>query len=222
MFDAQVLAFVVVAAILTVTPGADTMLVLRNVLRGNRKDGVVTTFGICSGLFVHALLSALGVSIILMHSATLFHAVKLVGAGYIIWLGCQSILGAVRNGKTANAPLGRGTPHSAPVETDGNRSAAPCRRCFMEGFLNNMLNPKVAVFYLAFLPQFIGPDDPVVAKSILLAGIHYVMGIIWLIFLSSFIDRARRFITKPSVRQCLDGFCGAVLVALGVRLAMEE
>ncbi len=76
MFDSQVLAFIVVAAALTVTPGADTMLVLRNVLQGSQRDGIITTFGICAGLFVHALLSGLGVSIILMHSATLFQVVK--------------------------------------------------------------------------------------------------------------------------------------------------
>ncbi len=212
MFDSQVIAFIVVAAALTVTPGPDTMLVLRNVLRGNRKDGVITTFGICSGLFVHALLSALGVSIILMHSANLFYAVKLIGAGYLMWLGWQSLRSAVKNGKTAANDL----------ENNEEKQAVSIRKCFMEGFLNNVLNPKVAVFYLAFLPQFIGPNDPVVAKSILLASIHYTMGIAWLVFLSSFIDRARKFIAESSARQWLDGFCGMVLVGLGLRLAMEK
>ncbi len=96
------------------------------------------------------------------------------------------------------------------------------RKCFVEGFLNNVLNPKVAVFYLAFLPQFISPDDPVVAKSMLLAGIHFVLGIVWLIFLSSFVDRARRFIIESSVRKWLEGVCGAVLIGLGARLALED
>ena len=90
MVDTQVVTFIFVAAALTLTPGADTMLVVRNVLRGGRRDGVVTTVGICSGLFVHAALSALGVSVLLLHSATAFHVVKLVGAGYLVWLGLQS------------------------------------------------------------------------------------------------------------------------------------
>src|SRR5881409_3401370 len=104
MLDSQVLAFTVVAALLTLSPGADTMLVVRNVLRGGRRDGVVTTFGICSGLFVHATLSAFGASILLMHSATAFHLVKLAGAGYLVWLGLYSLRSAVR------------TPQGHPLE----------------------------------------------------------------------------------------------------------
>ena len=96
MIDAQLVTFIFVAAALTLTPGADTMLVVRNVLRGGRRDGVVTTVGICSGLFVHATLSALGVSMLLLHSATAFHMVKLAGAGYLVWLGLQSVIGAVQ------------------------------------------------------------------------------------------------------------------------------
>src|SRR5262245_22116166 len=144
MIDAQVVAFTLVAAALTLTPGADTMLVVRNVLRGGRRDGVVTTMGICSGLFVHADLSALGVSILLLHSATAFHVVKLAGAGYLVWLGLQSVVGAVRGGHPpAAVAYGRAPDGVSP------------QRCFVEGLLSNVLNPKVAVFYLAFLPQFI-------------------------------------------------------------------
>lgn len=208
MFDSQVVAFTVVAAVLTLTPGADTMLVLRNVLRGSRRAGIVTTFGICSGLFFHAALSALGVSIILMHSAALFHTVKMIGACYLVWLGLQSIRAAIRGGDDE--------------EPSGGRGIGSSRKYFVEGFLNNVLNPKVAVFYLAFLPQFISPDDPVVTKSMLLAGIHFVMGIAWLVFLSGFVDRARRFIIRSSVRKWLEGICGAVLIGLGARLALEQ
>src|SRR5512143_2399913 len=95
MIDSQVVAFTFIAAMLTLSPGPDTMLVVRNVLRGGRRDGVATTFGICTGLFLHATLSALGVSIILIHSATAFHFVKLAGACYLTWLGLQSLYRAV-------------------------------------------------------------------------------------------------------------------------------
>ena len=210
MLDSQVLAFTLVAAALTLSPGADTMLVLRNVIKGGRKDGIVTTIGIGSGLFVHAMLSALGVSIILMHSAALFTTVKTAGALYLVWLGWQSLRGAVKGTAAAERlDSTAGTPSSY-------------QKNFLEGFLTNILNPKVAVFYLAFLPQFIGPEDPVIVKSILLAGIHYVMGLIWLVSLSIFLDRVRRFIIKASVRRWLDGFCGAILVGLGLRLVFED
>jgi RhtB (resistance to homoserine/threonine) family protein len=209
MIDANVWTFTVLAAALTLTPGADTMLVLRNVLRGNRRTGFSTTLGVCTGLFGHALLSGLGLSVLLLHSAELFSLVKLAGAAYLIRLGYLSLRDAARQ--------------SAPVllETtaDLRKSAL---RCFREGLLTNLLNPKVAVFYLAFLPQFIGPSDPVMAKSILLAGIHYVMGIAWLMTVSVFVDQARRFITRTSVKRFLDGLCGAIMVGLGLKLIMEK
>ena len=210
MIDAQVLTFALVAGALTVTPGADTMLIVRNVLRGGGRDGVITAFGACSGLFLHALLSAFGVSIVLMHSATAFHAVKLAGAGYLVWLGVQSLRSARRGSPGATEDV------RVRIET-----VAP-GRCFLEGFLSNVLNPKVAIFYLAFLPQFIGAADPVLRKSLVLATIHYAEGIAWLVTLSLLVDRSRRFFLSSTVRRWLAGLCGLVLVGLGVRLALER
>jgi threonine/homoserine/homoserine lactone efflux protein len=96
------------------------------------------------------------------------------------------------------------------------------RRCFLEGFLSNILNPKVAVFYLAFLPQFIGPQDAVLGKSLLLASIHYTEGILWLVTVSVVLDRTRRFFLQSALRRWLDGLCGLVFTGLGVRLALER
>jgi len=206
--DAQVIAFTLAAAALTIAPGVDTMLVIRNVLRGGRRDGVVTTFGICSGFFVLATLSACGASILLMHSTTAFHVVKLAGAGYLGWLGLQSLRSAVR------------TPQaSTTLEAGKPVRMIAARHCFVEGLLSNVLNPKAAVFYLAFLPQFIGPTEPVLAKSLLLAGIHYIEGILWLAALSIMLDQTRRFLLQSAMRRVLDGLCGIVLIGFGARLA---
>src|SRR5262249_17838751 len=125
MIDSQVIAFMCVAAMLTLTPGADTMLVVRNVLRGGRQDGIVTTCGICTGLFVHATLSALGVSVILLHSATAFHLVKYAGACYLVWLGIPSLWSAVRG----IAP----PPETMPCVTP---DAIVQQHCFREGLLS--------------------------------------------------------------------------------------
>ena len=209
MLDSQVIAFTIVAAALTVAPGADTMLVVRNVLRGGRRDGFVTMAGICTGLYVHALLSALGVSVILMHSATAFMVMKIAGACYLVWLGIQSLRSAAR---------GNGS-QPADVIADASVTAA---RCFREGFLTNVLNPKVAVFYLALLPQFIGPTDPVFLKSLLLTAIHFVQGILWLGIVAWVVDRSRRFFMKRVMRRWLDAACGTLLIGLGLRLAMER
>src|SRR5262245_30230896 len=125
MIDSQVIAFMCVAAMLTLTPGADTMLVVRNVLRGGRPEGIVETCGICTGLFVHATLSALGVSVILMHSATAFHLVKYAGACYLVWLGFPSLWSAVRS---LDPP-----PGTAPRITLGIIAR---QHCFREGVLS--------------------------------------------------------------------------------------
>jgi Putative threonine efflux protein len=216
LFDANTAAFAAVALVLTITPGNDTILVLRNAIRGGSRDGMVTSFGICAGLFVHATLSALGLSLILMHSAELFHIVKWAGAAYIVWLGLQALRDAFR---------GTGKIEAAGAENhDGacpSRPGLSVRRRLLEGFLCNVLNPKVVIFYLAFLPQFIGPGDPVIAKSILLAGIHWCMGLSWLVFISWGVELARKQLTKSAVRRSLDAFCGVALVGLGVRLAID-
>lgn len=208
MFDSQVLAFTGIAALLTITPGSDTMLVIRSALARGQRVGFLTVLGICCGLFIHATLSALGLSIILVKSATVFEIVKLAGAAYLIVLGLQSIWGALRS-------------QTRPTVEETVRPARS-RRAFIEGLLNNVLNPKVALFYLAFLPQFIGPGDPVLAKSLLLATIHFVQGILWLSLITLFIGRLRRALTHPRVRRVLETITGVVLVGFGVRLAMER
>lgn len=212
MFDTTLIAFAIAAAALTIAPGADTMLVMRNVLRGGRRDGVLTTLGICSGLFVHASLSALGMSVLLTYSATAFSVVKWVGATYLVYLGITSIYSALSKGDEEQ-------PIHANLPTHNRVTIAQCLR---EGFLSNVLNPKTAVFYLAFLPQFINPSDPVLAKSLLLATIHFFEGIIWLIALSLLFDLLRRVILHSAVRRWLDGICGAILISFGIRLALEK
>ena len=209
MIDEQVIAFAIVALAMTMAPGADTMLVVRNSLRGGRRDGYFTVAGICSGLYIHALLSALGISVILMHSASAFAIMKIAGAAYLVWLGFNSMRSAAR-GAQAQATAAVAMTRVTPV------------RCYREGLLTNVLNPKVIVFYLALLPQFIGPSDPVLLKSLLLTVIHFIEGILWLGFVAYIVDRSRQFFMKQNMRRWLDAICGTLLIGLGVRLAMEQ
>ena len=210
MIDSQVVAFALAAAILTVTPGQDTLLVVRNVLRGGSADGVTTTLGVCSGLFMHATLSAVGMSFVLTQSATTFHAVKVAGAAYLVWLGVRSLANAVRGRHEVT--------DSTPMTVSDAVSAG---RCFLEGLLSNALNPKTAMFYLAFLPQFINPTDPALMKSLLLAGIHFGEALVWLVVVSVAVGRMRPVFTSTA-RRWLDGVCGVLFVGLGVRLALER
>ncbi|MBU1248858.1 MAG: LysE family translocator [Proteobacteria bacterium] len=210
-FDANTTTFAVAAFFVTITPGNDTVLTLRNAMCGGPRDGIFTALGIGSGLFVHALLSALGLSVILLASAELFLAVKFVGAVYVIWLGAKSLIAALR-----------GNGEQLSGMQDECLAPRSSRKRFREGFLCNVLNPKVAIFYLAFLPQFITPGDPVATKSLLLAGIHCVMGVTWLAGISMGVGRARRFVTRPFFRRAIDGVCGTILIGLGLRLAVQE
>jgi RhtB (resistance to homoserine/threonine) family protein len=213
VIDPQVLAFAALAALLTITPGADTMLVIRNVMARGQRAGLFTTVGACSGLFIHATLSALGLSLILVRSATAFDVVKLIGAGYLVWLGVQSLRHASR----------RRPREMADIEDAASRGRPGRGRwSFAEGLLSNLLNPKVAVFYLALLPQFLSPGDWVFGKSILLAGIHWVEGILWLSVVTLFVGRLRWWISQARVRRAIEVTTGAVLIAFGFRLAMER
>lgn len=216
MLHSQIFVFIGVATLLTITPGVDTMLVIRNVLARGRNAGFFTALGICSGLFFHATLSALGVSIILVRSATLFEAVKLVGACYLLFLGGRSLWLTWRGGS-------RSSEQNKPVQQESvvGQRVSPWRS-LREGWFSNVLNPKVAVFYLAFLPQFINPGDPVLAKSLLLAGIHFTIGILWLSLMALFLGRLRTWITRPSIKRAMETITGAVLIAFGIRLIVEQ
>ena len=213
MIDTQILAFTGVAAILTITPGPDTMLVMRNVLTRGQRAGLLTMLGISSGLFIHATLSGLGLSWILVRSVTAFEIVKMLGACYLIVLGYQSLRQAYR-------------AHQDPSSNQIEGAVAPAhrswRRAFMEGMLNNVLNPKVAVFYLAFLPQFINPQDSVLFKSVLLAAIHFMLGITWLSIVVLLLGKIRATLERPRIKQALETLTGLALIGFGVRLAAER
>jgi threonine/homoserine/homoserine lactone efflux protein len=207
----QIITFITITLVLTVTPGMDTIIILRNVLRGGKLDGYYTAFGICSGLFVHASISSLGISVILANSVVLFSYMRTAGAFYLIWLGASTIYGAFRN----KQPI---LLTKKPIE---NMRVQPLKS-FREGITSNVLNPKPAIFYMAFFPQFIGQNDSVFTKSMLLASIQFVIGVSWLIILSHLICRLTYIIEKPSVKKSLDMISGSILVLLGLKLGLEN
>lgn len=211
MIDAQLAAFVAVAAVLTILPGADMALVARNVLADGCRAGYLTGVGCCTGLVFHALASALGLSAILMTSATLFSAVKLAGAAYLVALGAMSFVRALstRAGDALGGPL---------TQMRGRSAARP----FTEGLVSNLLNPKVGLFYLTLLPQFIGSGDSVLSRSLVLAAIHIVIGLAWLFTYAYFLGRLSETLRRPRIRAALEGATGVLLVALGARLAWDR
>ncbi|MBA3262885.1 MAG: LysE family translocator [Thermoleophilaceae bacterium] len=198
------LLFVGIVALLTITPGADMAMVARSVFTGGRRDAFATTLGITAGCLAWAFASALGVAAVLAASQTAYDALRLVGAVYLVWLGVQSLM-AARRGQPSH------------VET-GDRRSSP----FRQGLLTNLFNPKIAVFYSTFLPQFIGPGDPALLISMLLASVHIALGITWLSLYAWLLARAVEAFKGSRLRRALDALTGTVLVTLGVRLAVQR
>ncbi|THE23484.1 LysE family translocator [Vibrio cholerae O1 biovar El Tor] len=202
-------AFFIAITILTLTPGLDTALVIRNTSRAGFADGCTTSLGICFGLFVHATFSAIGISAILAQSAELFQIVKMVGAAYLIWLGISSLRSLMKTGQ------GIEVASLAHAQFRLTRS-------LREGFLSNVLNPKTAVFYLAFLPQFINPDYSPLAQSLLMALIHFAIAMVWQCGLAGVLSSAKNLLKNASFMRWMEGTTGVVLVALGIKLLLEK
>ncbi|HAS4938760.1 TPA: LysE family translocator [Vibrio cholerae] len=202
-------AFFIAITILTLTPGLDTALVIRNTSRAGFADGCTTSLGICFGLFVHATFSAIGISAILAQSAELFQIVKMVGAAYLIWLGISSLRSLMKTGQCIEVAS---LAHAQFRLT----------RSLREGFLSNVLNPKTAVFYLAFLPQFINPDYSPLAQSLLMALIHFAIAMVWQCGLAGALSSAKNLLKNASFMRWMEGTTGVVLVALGIKLLLEK
>src|SRR5438046_9478542 len=177
-------------------------LVAKVTLLDGRRAAFFTSLGICAGLPVHATASALGLSLILATSAEAFTVVKCAGGGYLAYLGIRTILDSLRPASAAVAAAGR---------------ARTSRSAFAQGWLSNVLNPKVGLCYLTFLPQFISPGDNVLVKSLLLAAIHAVSGLVWLPLYAYAIDGLRAVVRAE--RHWLQRLRGTALIDLGEALA---
>jgi threonine/homoserine/homoserine lactone efflux protein len=190
------LSFLGVSALVIVTPGQDTALTIRNTLRGGRRDGVLTAVGVATGQLVWAVATSVGLAAVLVASEPAFRAVRLFGAAYLVFLGLQSLVRAVRHVSSPGVvSVGRPRP-------------------FRQGVISNLGNPKMAIFFTSLLPQFAHSFG-----GLLLLGVTFaMMTIAWL----SFIARAGDVLRRPRVRRVVDAVVGAVLVAFGVRLATER
>ena len=203
--------FLVLCFLLTITPGADTALVLRSSMGGGRKLFVATICGICVGLLFHATMSSLGLSAVLQKSAKMYSIIKILGAGYLIYLGIRGLYEAWRMGqRTQNVSKSPG------LDRQGLTSSLTE---FRNGLLTNVLNPKVAVFYLTFLPQFVDIQKNVFLQSVGLSLIHIAMSFIWLYLIGQFVTYFKDQLAKLAVRRSVETATGLALLAFGIRLA---
>jgi threonine/homoserine/homoserine lactone efflux protein len=204
-------AFVGVAALVIVTPGPDTALTVRNALLGGRGAGVATAAGVALGLAVWTAMASAGIAALLVASEPAFVAVKLAGAAYLVLLGVQSLVHALR---------GRGGGHSGE-DREGARRLRPAA-ALRQGLLNDLGNPKIAVFFTTLLPQFAPAHGPAFLTLLAFGLLFCAMTFAWLCAYSAAVARAGNALRRPRIRRALDAVMGAALVALGVRVAVER
>lgn len=208
----QFLAFLGVALLVIVTPGQDTALTIRNVLLGGRRAGLFTAAGVAAGQASWSIAASAGVAALLLASAPAFAAVKVAGAAYLVLVGARSLLAALR-------PAG-GWHDDLPDMRPSPRVAAAT--ALRQGLLSNLGNPKMAVFFTSLLPQFAPAGRAALPALLGLGMVFSVLTFAWLTAYAFAIARAGDVLRRPGIRRALDGVMGAVLVALGLRLAVTS
>ncbi len=207
LFDPRFAAFVVVAALLIVTPGPDMALVARNALAGGGRAGAFTALGVGLGILGWAAAAALGVANLLDRSAVAFAILKVAGAAYLVLLGVRALIG------------GGSAASDDAAAADGRRIGG--RQALRQGAFGNLLNPKAGVIFVSILPQFVAPGDSALRLLAMLVAFE-VMIVAWLIGYGALIGRLARSRLGAAVRRLLERATGVVLIGLGVRLAVER
>ncbi|MBO3749742.1 LysE family translocator [Streptosporangiaceae bacterium NEAU-GS5] len=207
------LAFIGSCLLLAMIPGVSTAVILRQTLRAGRSSGVAATLGNETGIFLWAIAAVFGLSALVMASEVAYGTMKAIGAAVLIAMGAQSLWQARRR---KGAPGAEGKPAEAPARQVRGR-----RHSYGLGLATCGMNPKAAVFAMSFLPQFVPDGVNVPVTLALLAVVWVVVDTAWYVMLIWFAGRARGVLDRPSVRRRLERISGAVLVAIGVRMALE-
>jgi threonine/homoserine/homoserine lactone efflux protein len=201
----ELAAFLGIAALVIVTPGQDTALTIRNTLLGGRQPGVFTALGVAAGQAVWTFGAAAGLTAVVLASERAFEALRLAGAAYLVVLGAQALLGALR-----------GVPRRH--EARGARRALGAGRAFRQGLVSNLANPKMAVFFTSLLPQFADAFASMLALGLVFCSLTLA----WLSGYAYVVARAGDVLRRPRVRRALEAATGTILVALGLRVATSE
>jgi threonine/homoserine/homoserine lactone efflux protein len=208
---AELAAFFAVSVVVIVTPGQDTALTIRNSLAGGRRGGLFTALGVATGQATWALATSAGVAALLVASEPAFLALKVVGAAYLVYLGAQALWSAVRPGReSAPAAAPVGAPRLAPVVA------------YRQGVISNLGNPKMAVFFPSLLPQFAGSGEPAFLSLLGLGLVFCLMTLAWLSAYAVAVAKAGDVLRRTRIRRTIDAVTGAVLVALGIRVATQQ
>jgi threonine/homoserine/homoserine lactone efflux protein len=210
--EQALLSFTVTAGLLTITPGLDTALVLRTAAVEGRKQAMLAGIGICSGCLLWGAAASFGLSALLAVSGFAYSVLRIVGAVYLGYLGIKLVIRAF--GSTSSI-----SPAEAVWAENRNRDSSLWLK---RGLLTNLLNPKIGVFYLSFLPQFIPTGVPVWSFSILLALIHATEGLLWFLLLTNATELISSWLRQRRVVMALDSLMGAILIAFGLKLVLDK
>jgi RhtB (resistance to homoserine/threonine) family protein len=199
-------AFLPIAALMTITPGAGTAMVVRSAARDGWRAALLTISGNSIGVLVWAVLSVLGISALVAASEVAFLALKVSGAVVLVWLGVQSIRRSFSGAPADEAP----------------QAGAARRRAFRDGLVTSLANPKLAVFFVALFPQFVDPGDPVLPTTLLMGAMIVTLDFAWYTSLAVAVSRAKRNFMRSRGGRWFERATGAVLVGLGLRVAFEQ
>lgn len=195
--------FLLLSLFVVMSPGIDTALITKRTISGGQKDGYRIALGITTGSLVHTVAAAFGLSAILMQSSLAFEIVKYAGAIYLIYLGVSSLI----------------TPRkSAEDKNSGEKPGS----AYKQGLLSNVLNPKVAMFFLTFLPQFVQPGGETTRQLVLMGVIYTLLSVSWFFLYVYFINFLRDWLMSPKVQKVMDRVTGIVLIGFGLKLALDK
>ncbi|WP_121663575.1 LysE family translocator [Metabacillus litoralis] len=200
------LTFLVLSLFVVTSPGIDTALITKRTISDGRKDGFSMALGITSGSFVHTFAAAFGLSAILLQSAVAFEIVKYVGAIYLIYLGISTFISRKKKDPAA----------------ENQQDAEMKKSAFKQGLISNVLNPKVAMFFLTFLPQFIQTGENATQQLIIMGVIYTLLSISWFFIYVFFINYLREWLLSPTVQGIMDKATGLVLIGFGLKLALDK
>ena len=209
--------FVVAGLVLNLTPGPDVLYIVTNALRSGARAGIVAALGITAGCFVHIFAAAIGVSALMAASATAFTLLKWAGAAYLVWVGLRMLL--------ARAPVQNASiAINSIAVNEGRESVKAIKRVFFQGFWTNALNPKVALFFLAFVPQFIAPGVEHKALAFLLLGLLFNFNALWVNIGWAAVAAwmAGRMASVQHVLQGLERAAGLMFIGFGLKLAFSD
>ncbi|PGT83893.1 LysE family translocator [Bacillus sp. AFS040349] len=199
------LTFLVLSLFVVMSPGIDTALITKRTISDGRKDGFSMALGITTGSFVHTFAAAFGLSAILLQSAVAFEIVKYVGAFYLIYLGISSFISRKKKDPAAE-----------------QQNAQMKKSAFKQGLISNVINPKVAMFFLTFLPQFIQTGENATQQLIIMGVIYTLLSISWFFIYVFFINYIREWLLSPKVQIIMDRATGLVLIGFGLKLALDK